>query len=122
MAAIDYNVSEISEGEFDITLPLEKVSEYSDLLFQQVELLLETYQGEFVYDTTQGMPYDDILEKSFDLTSLETVYYDKIKVLVYFKDLQDWDIDIDSDRNYLISYVVVAQNDVTTSFNFSTGV
>ena len=122
MAAIDYNTTEISEGEFDITLPLEKVSANEDLLFQQVDLLLETFEGEFVYDVTQGMPYDDILEKSFDLTSLETIYYDKIKVLVYFKDLQDFQIDIDSNRNYLISFVVVAENDATQSFNFSVGV
>lgn len=122
MAAIDYEVSETEEGQFDIILPLTKVVLQEDLLFQQVDLLLETYTGEFLYDITQGMPYDDILDKSFDITTIETVYYDKIKVLVYFKDMQDFLIDIDQDRNYLISFVVVAQNDVTQSFSFSTGI
>ena len=122
MAAIDYKVNETEEGQFDIILPLTKVVLQEDLLFQQVDLLLETYTGEFLYDITQGMPYDDILDKSFDLTTLETIYYDKIKVLVYFKDMQDFLIDIDQDRNYLISFTVVAENDVTQSFSFSTGI
>ncbi len=122
MATIDYEVSETEEGQFDINLPMTKVVAQEDLLFQQVDLLLETYTKEFLYDVTQGMPYDDILEKSFDLTTLETIYYDKIKVLVYFKDMQDFLIDIDKDRNYLISFVVIAQNDVSQSFNFSTGI
>jgi len=116
MAAIDYQVTETEEGQFDVVLPLTKVTTQEDLLFQQVDLLLETYTEEFVYDITQGMPYDDILTKGFDLTTLETVYYDKIKVLVYFKDMTDFLIDIDEDRNYLISFVVVAQNDATQSF------
>jgi len=122
MATMDYKTIEYSEGEFDIAIPLEKVVAFEDLLFQQVDLLLETWKGEFVYDITQGMPYEEILEKSFDLTSIESVYYDRIKELVYFKDLQDFAIDIDSDRNYLISFVVVAQNDATQNFNFSLGV
>jgi len=122
MATIDYEVTEIEEGQFDIDLPLTKVTNQVDLLFQQVDLLLETFTGEFLYDVTQGMPYDDILDKSFDLTSLETIYYDKIKVLVYFKDMQDFIIDIEQDRNYLISFVVIAQNDASQSFNFSTGI
>jgi len=122
MATMDYQTIEYSEGEFDIVIPLEKVVAFEDLLFQQVDLLLETWAGEFVYDITQGMPYEEILEKSFDLTSIESVYYDRIKELVYFKDLQDFAIDIDLDRNYLISFVVVAQNDATQNFNFSLGV
>lgn len=122
MATIDYKVTETEEGQFDINLPMTKVVGLENLLFQQVDLLLETYTEEFLYDVTQGMPYDDILDKSFDLTTLETIYYDKIKVLVYFKDMQDFLIDIDEDRNYLISFTVIAQNDATQSFSFSAGI
>jgi hypothetical protein len=122
MATIDYKVTETEEGQFDINLPMTKVVALENLLFQQVDLLLETYTEEFLYDVTQGMPYDDILDKSFDLTTLETIYYDKIKVLVYFKDMEDFLIDIDEDRNYLISFVVIAQNDAAQSFSFSTGI
>lgn len=122
MAAIDYKTVETEEGQFDVVLPLTKVVAKEDLLFQQVDLLLETYTKEFPYDITQGMPYDDILNKNFDLTSLETIYYDKIKVLVYFKDLQDFFVDIDSNRNYLISFIVVAQNNESQNFSISVGV
>ena len=122
MAAIDYELTETDEGQFDVVLPLTKVVEKEDLLFQQVELLLETFTKEFPYDTTQGMPYDDILDKSFDLASLETIYYDKIKVLVYFKDFKDFLIDIDKDRNYLISFTVIAQNNESQNFSISVGV
>ena len=121
MANIDYTVLETSEGEFDITLPLSKTIEQSDLLFQQVDLLLNTYAGEFLYDITQGMPYDDILGKNFDLTALETVYYARISVLIYFKDLLDFQVDIDGNRNLITSFNVVAVDNTTQSFSFSQG-
>lgn len=117
MGVFDYNAIEVTEGEFDITLPLEKVTAKEDLLFQQVELLLNTYTEEFLYDITMGMPYKDILKKDFDLTTLESLYYDKIKVLVYFKDLQDFLLDIDENRNYIVSFTVIAENEATQTFS-----
>jgi len=99
MAKIDYTVSEITEGSFDINLPLEKTVDQGDILFQQVDLLLNTYEEEFLYDITQGMPYEDILGQNFDLTSIETIYYDRISTLIYFKDLTNFKVDIDKNRN-----------------------
>lgn len=121
MAAIDYAIQETNEGEFDLILTLEKVTSESDLLFQQVDLLLNTYTGEFLYDTTDGMPYDDILGQNFDLTSLENLYYDKISVLTYFQDLRDFQVNIDSDRKLNISFDVFATNGQSQNFNFSQG-
>jgi len=121
MAIIDYKTSEQNEGEFDIELPLSKITSRDDLLFQQVELLFSTYTEDFAYDETMGIPYEQILRKDFDLTSLETIYYGKIKVLVYFKDFLNFKIDIDSTRNYLISFDVVSENNITQNFNFSLG-
>jgi len=122
MAAIDYAVQETSEGEFDLVLPLAKTFEISDLLFQQVDLLLNTYTNEFLYDITQGMPYDDLLGKSFDLTTLETVYYGKISPLVYFNDLIDFQVDITAQRVIEISFKVVAVDGNSQEFNFSQGI
>ena len=120
MAAFDYKVEETNEGDFDIVLTLEKVIAQEDLLFQQVELLLNTYTTEFLYDITMGMPYDDILGKDFDLTSVESIYYGKIRTLIYFKDMKDFLLDLDENRNYIVSFTVIAQND--ESQNFTIGI
>lgn len=116
MAAIDYQTTESVEGEFDIVMPLTKITDKADILFQQVDLLLNTYLKEFLYDTTMGMPYDDILGKNFDLTQLETIYYDKISVLIYFKEFLDFQIDIDEQRSINISFTVVAEDNTTQTF------
>jgi len=120
MAIFDYKATEGNEGEFDIDLPLVKVTKEEDLLFQQVDLILNTYTKEFVYDVTLGMPYDDILTKGFDFTSLESLYYAKISKLIYFKDMQDFLLDIDNKRNMNISFTVFALNNVNQ--NFSIGI
>ena len=120
MAIFDFKANEFNEGEFDIELPLVKVVEKEALLFQQVELLLNTYTTEFVYDVTLGMPYDDILKKDFDLTSLESLYYAKISTLIYFKDMRDFLLDIDENRNYIVTLTVIAENN--TAQTFSVGV
>ena len=117
MANIDYTVTETSEGNFDLNLPLSKTVDKADLLFQQVDLLLNTYQKEFLYDITQGMPYEDILGQDFDLTSIETIYYDRISLLIYFKDLIEFKVDVDSTRTILISFKVVALDNTIQSFN-----
>ena len=120
MAVFDYQDLEYSEGNFDIEIPLTKVTAKEDLLFQQVDLLLNTYTEEFLYDITLGMPYDDILKKDFDLTGLQSLYYAKISALVYFKDMTDFLLDIDENRNYLVSFTVIAENEATQTF--STGI
>lgn len=118
MAAIDYKTEEIDTGQFDIVLPLTKIFTQEDMLFQQVQLILNTYTKEFLYDITMGMPYDSMLDKKFDVTETEGIYYEKISVLIYFKDMHSFVMDIDQDRNYLISFTVVSQNDVSQEFSF----
>ena len=117
MAIFDFKATEFKEGEFDIDMPLVKVTAKEDLLFQQVDLLLNTYTEEFLYDITLGMPYDEILKKDFDLTSLESLYYAKISVLIYFKDIQDFLLDIDENRNYNVTLTVIAENEASQTFS-----
>ena len=120
MAIFDYQALEQTEGNFDLTIPLTKITQKEDLLFQQVDLILNTYTGEFLYDINLGMPYDDVLKKGFDLTRLETLYYGKISALVYFKDMTKFILDVDENRNYLVNFTVIAENNATQ--NFSSGI
>lgn len=110
MAIFDFKIKDTGVGEFDIELPLVKIGLQEDMLFQQVNLILNTYTEEFVYDITAGMPYDEILTKGFDFTKLESIYFDKISELVYFKDMKDFLVDVDSDRNYAVTFTVIALN------------
>lgn len=116
MAIMDYKTIETTKGEFDITLPLSKNTAKADLLFQQVELLLNSYAGDFLYDITQGMPYDRLLGEAFDLTELERAYYDRISTLIYFKDIDNFDIDIDNERNINVSFRVIAEDNTSQQF------
>ena len=101
---IDYLV----DDDFDIVLPLQKVSNISDLLFQQIKLLLETWQGDFLYDITMGIGYEQkiINSKDIDVTEIELEYYEKISKLIGFKRLSNFNISVDSSRNINISFDV----------------
>jgi len=115
---MDYLADEVSGGVFDIRLPLEKVEEEAALLFQQVDLLLNTYAEEFLYDTTLAMPYAQILGKQINASNLEAVYYAKISKLVHFKDLKDFTVERTSKRELKISFKVVASNGQSNNFIF----
>lgn len=112
---IDYLI----DDNLDLVLPLQKVTEQSALLFQQVQLLLETYTFDFPYDTTAGMPYDEsiLTGRDVDATELETIYYRKISALEYFYKMTDFNIAISSDRNMSISFKVYSEDGYSESFN-----
>ena len=102
---MDYQVND----NFDIDIPLVKVTDISTLLFQQVRLILDTWTGEFPYDITAGMPYKtDILGGNVDGTNIERIYYDKISVLQGFKSLENFSISQSSDRTLTISFDVTS--------------
>ena len=111
---IDYKLD-----NFDLVLPLEKVTEASTLLFQQVELLLNTYTYDFPYDITAGMPYDEsiINGRDVDATDIETIYYRKISVLQYFYDMRDFAIKITGDRNMEITFKVYSTDNQSQTFS-----
>jgi hypothetical protein len=105
---IDYLVDE----NFDIVLPLQKVTYPSDLLFQQVRLLLETFTNDFVYDVTAGMPYDESILSGGDvnIAEFESIYYKKISALVYFGSMENFTISLESNRELRISFSVFSSS------------
>lgn len=114
---IDYKVKRIQNG-YDVELPLAKISNKDDLLFQQVELLLDTWLGEFVYDVSLGIDYKSFLGNEIDLTNIERTYYDKISKLLYFGKMENFKIDIDrNNRKLKISFDIVSVNESTQTFN-----
>ena len=80
----DLKTFEVTEGYHDIVVPLVKLEESSQLLFQQVDLLLDNWEGDFLYDITSGIPYEDIFEKKYVLERLESLYFKKLSKLKYF--------------------------------------
>ena len=111
---IDYLV----DSNFDVVLPLQKISNISDLLFQQVTLLLETWQGDFPYDTTMGIGYEQkiINSKDIDVTEIELEYYEKVSKLIGFKRLSNFNISIDEVRNITISFDVYSTENKYQTF------
>ena len=112
---IDYLVNE----DFDIVLPLQKVTIESDLLFQQTRLILNTWEGDFPYDVRMGIAYESkILGVSgVDVTEIEIEYYKKISVLQFFKSMNNFNIERNSNRELLISFSVTSTDNQTQSFN-----
>ena len=110
----DYLVDE----NFDIVLPLQKLTDKATLLFQQVRLLLHTWQEDFVYDIRSGMPYEQKIlgTNSVDATDIEVIYYKKISVLEYFKTIQNFKIERTAQRELMISFDVVAENGASQNF------
>jgi len=117
MAQIDYQTIENSNGEFDVILPLIKVTSSEDLLFQQVELLLDTWKNDFVYDVNKGIPYQDILKKDFDYSDLESLFYEKLSKLKYFKNMIDFNANLDVKRNLNINFTIIGSSDIQRFFN-----
>ena len=111
---IDYLV----DDNFDVVLPLQKVTDPNDLLFQQVRLLLHTWQEDFPYDVTMGIPYEQkILGISkVDVTDIETIYYNKISKLVHFKTIENFKIERNANRELLITFDVVSLDNVSQTF------
>lgn len=110
---IDYLV----DDNFDIVLPLKKVTSESDLLFQQVRLILNTWTKDFPYDITAGIPYEDrILGVDIDATDIEVIYYKKISKLIYFKNLENFSISVDANRNINITFDVYATDGTSQTF------
>jgi hypothetical protein len=101
---IDYEIKE----NFDIVLPLTKVTDISDLLFQQVSLLLNTWTGDFVYDIRMGIDYEGkiINSQNIDVTEIEIEYYNKVSKLINFKKLENFGISVDETRNITITFDV----------------
>ena len=112
---IDYLI----DDNLDLVLPLQKVTVESELLFQQVQLLLETYTYDFPYDVTAGMPYEEsiITGRDVDSTELETIYYRKISVLEHFYKMTDFSIAISPDRNMSISFKVYSSDGYAQAFS-----
>lgn len=106
------------DNDFDVVLPLQKVTDKATLLFQQVRLLLHTWQADFVYDIRTGMPYEQSIlgTKNVDATDLEVIYYKKISVLEYFKTINNFRIERTAERELIISFDVVAQNGASQNF------
>ena len=106
------------DDNFDLILPLQKITEPSDLLFQQVLLLLHTWQEDFVYDITMGMPYEQSILgiNDVDATDIEVIYYKKISKLEYFKTIENFKIETNPQRELLISFDVVALDGAKKNF------
>ena len=111
---IDYLVDE----NFDIVLPLQKVTNESDLLFQQVRLLLDTWTNDFPYDINAGIPYSETILSGgdIDVAQIETIYFQKISVLQYFNSLENFEIELDSNRNITISFTVRSTSGTSQNF------
>ncbi len=111
---IDYLVND----NFDVVLPLQKVTDKSDLLFQQVRLILNTWTNDFPYDITAGIPYDESIlgTSNVDASDIEIIYYQKISKLVYFKNLENFSISRNSNRELIISFEVFAVNGDSQTF------
>ena len=110
---MDYRVDE----NLEIIIPLEKVTDQSELLFQQVRLLLRTWTNDFPYDITAGMPYDGkILSGDIDATNIQRIYYAKISVLEGFGSLENFAFEVDRNRNINISFDVVSLDGQSQTF------
>ena len=112
---IDYLV----DDNFDIVLPLQKVTSASDLLFQQVKLLLNTWQGEFPYDVRMGIGYEQKILglQSVDVTEIEIEYFKKISVLQFFKSMNNFSVSLNANRELLISFSVTSTENQIEIFN-----
>lgn len=106
------------DSNFHLVLPLQKITSENDLLFQQVRLLLHTWETDFVYDVTTGMPYEQSILGigSVDATELEVIYYNKLSKLQYFKTMENFKIETTSKRELLISFDVISLNGVSQNF------
>ena len=111
---IDYLVDE----NFDIVLPLQKVTNESDLLFQQVRLLLNTWTFDFPYDVTMGIDYEGKIlgTQNVDATEIELEYYAKVSKLQYFKTLTNFAISQNAQRELIISFDVTSIENQTQNF------
>lgn len=110
---MDYRLDE----NLELIIPLEKVTDQSELLFQQVRLLLRTWTGDFVYDVNAGMPYDGkILKGDIDVTDIQRIYYAKISVLVGFSSIENFSILVDNNRGINISFDVISLDGQSETF------
>lgn len=113
----DYRV----DDNLELILPLEKVTDYNELLFQQVRLLLNTWTADFPYNINNGIDYEGkMLGIDVDVTDIEVEYYEKISALKYFKSLDNFAIEQTTDRNLKISFDVTSQDDTTETFTQET--
>ncbi len=111
---IDYLVDE----NFDVVLPLQKVTDKSTLLFQQVRLILNTWTKEFPYDILMGIAYEEkvIGTSNIDVTEIEIEYFSKISVLQYFQSMDNFSIETTAQREILISFSVTSTDGSTETF------
>ena len=112
---IDYKVNDT----FDIILPLQKTTTESDLLFQQVKLILNTYEGEFPYDVRMGMAYEEKILglDGVDVTEIEIEYYKKISILQFFSSMNNFSVTLNTNRELLISFSITSTENQTENFN-----
>jgi hypothetical protein len=110
---MDYRV----DDNMDVIIPLEKVTEQSELLFQQVRLLLRTWTEDFPYDVNSGMPYDGkILNGDIDATDIQRIYYAKISALEGFGSIENFALSISQDRKISISFDVISLDNQSQTF------
>lgn len=112
---IDYKAIKTDRG-YDIALPLAKITKEDDLLFQQVELLLDTHLREFIYDIMLGIDYKSFLGEEVDLTNIESEYRTKISNLVYFGGMDNFNIEIEDNRKLKISFTVYSSEGSDQTF------
>ena len=113
----DLKTVEVTEGYHDIVVPLIKLEESSQILFQQVDLLLDNWEGDFLYDITSGIPYEKIQDKKFVLERIENLYYTKLSRLKYFKDISDFNVQLSKQRELRISFCVTATSNTKRIYN-----
>jgi aminopeptidase C len=96
------------DDNLDIILPLTKITDISDLLFQQVVLLLNTWTSDFVYDITMGIDYEGkiINSRDIDVTEIEIEYYSKVSKLQNFKKIENFGIKVTEVREIIITFDV----------------
>ena len=111
MAFFDFKTIETStQGYHDLVLPLQKISDSGELLFQEVNLILDNWKGEYLFDISQGMDYEAILDKTFDFRRLESMYFNVLLSLRYFVSMENFEAKLDADRELHVSFCVLAES------------
>lgn len=116
--AYDFKSKTVSEGKFDIDFPFVTVKD-DDLFFQQVELLMESYLGEWVYDITRGIDFDVLNGKDLNYKKIENEFYSKISRLVNFGKMSNFEIKTDTNRNVIVSMDLTSSSNTTNNLEIT---
>ncbi len=113
---MDWQTMETKEGYHDIILPLTKITQKSQLLFQEVDLLLDTWTGEFLYNIENGIPYEPILEGMIPLDRIEPIYFNQISKLKNFLYMDDFKATMGKNRELTVSMCITSIYDDSRYF------